>query len=346
MITPSFLSISAPTIVGFELTPTCNRRCIYCEPAKVSQGDYYSQEPLSTDDIKVILDKLKEAEVHYIFLTGGEPTLRKDLPEIVKRCFRNEITPTLLTNAEAVDRRLASELKKSGLENVQISLEGTEKVHDEVTRSPGSFKRVIRGIENFVSKDFKVYVTSVALRQNMPSLPELVEELPKMGVYGYGTVRLRVHKKEDLQMVPPKQMLIECNRKIIYACKDNGVELLKLYEGLGISRHEIPYTHYPTAYTCNMGKIKMEILNDGSVVPCKSLKRPDFVVGNLLRDSVEKVWNHPIMKRFREMTPADYEDNCGKCKDKWTCHCCRAVAYNLTGKLYGDDLTCYKFFQG
>jgi radical SAM protein with 4Fe4S-binding SPASM domain len=243
-----------------------------------------------------------------------------------------------------VDKKLVKKLYDLGMENVQISLEGTEKFHNDVTRSPNSFKRVKKGIATFVSCGFNVYVTSVALRKTISSLPDLVDQLPEMGVYGYGTVRLRVHKKEDLKMVPLKRTLIKYNKEIIERCKDNGIELLKLYEGLGILKY-IPNTHYPTAYVCNMGKIKMEILSNGDVVPCKSLKRPDFVVGNLLKDEVQYVWNHPIMKMFRYMMPDDYRGACGKCNYKQSCPCCRAVAYNLTGDIFGEDLTCYKLAE-
>jgi len=346
MIEPTFLSsIKAPTIVGFEVTPSCNRRCEYCEPSKVSPNGYFTQNPLSTDEIKKIIDKISEAEIHYIFLTGGELTLRKDLPEIVKRCYEKEIFPNLLTNAEVVDKELVKRLFDLGMENVQISVEGTEKFHDNVTQSPNSFKKVKRGIEIFFRGGFNVYVTSIALRKTLPSLPDLVRQLPEIGVYGYGTVKLRVHKKEDLNMVPPKRLLIKCNQEIREACKDSGVELLKLYEGLGISKHTIPDTHYPSSYVCNMGKIKMEILSDGSVVPCKSLKRPYFVVGNLLKDDIQHVWNHPTMKMFRYMTPDDYKGTCGVCDYRQSCHCCRAVAYNLTGDIFGEDLTCYKLAE-
>jgi radical SAM protein with 4Fe4S-binding SPASM domain len=338
---PDFLSsVRGPSVVGFEVTPYCNRRCIHCEPAKVTDGNYYLEHPLSTRDVLRIIDRLGDGEVHYVFLTGGEPTFRDDLPQIIRRCFEREVYPNLLTTGERADDRLASELYDLGLENVQISMEGPQKIHDAITGTPGAFEKTVRGIKAFVRAGLNVCVTSVAMKPSLPHLAGLIPELAKLGVYGYGTVRLRAHRPQDFRLVPTKNMLLTQNERIKEACGNHGVELLKIYDGLGTTTEEIPDTHYPSAFICNAGKIKMEILSNGDVVPCKSFKRPDFVVGNLLRDTVEDVWNHSVMRTFRHMTPDEYLGECAACELKVSCHCCRAVAYNLTGELFSPDPSC------
>ena len=64
-------------------------------------------------------------------------------------------------------------------------------------------------------------------------------------------------------------------------------------------------------------------------------------IGNILESSVTELWNHPKMVMLRKLTPADYTGICGQCERKWTCYSARCIAYNLTGDLYGDDLSCY-----
>ena len=97
------------------------------------------------------------------------------------------------------------------------------------------------------------------------------------------------------------------------------------------------------ALTCPAGKSEFAILPNGDVFPCINLKdNSKMYAGNILKDDIQKIWDHPIMVQLRGLTPADYTGICGKCERKNVCYSARCVAYNLTGDLYGDDVSCYK----
>lgn len=146
---------------------------------------------------------------------------------------------------------------------------------------------------------------------------------------------------ENLEQVVEPAKIRVLNEKIKEIVTKFGIDVMDLYSGL--EKCEKPTKYSQTM--CRAGKTDFSILSDGSVIPCKTLKGREFVVGNILEHDMEFLWNHPIMKMFRELDPDKYQSECGKCFSKWNCYSCRAIAYNLTGNLYGDDLTCFDLLK-
>lgn len=133
------LDLTSPISVTLETTARCNIDCFFCEPKLAEhRGPEYVAKEMFTDKIFKIIDKLADANVLELNITGGEPTLRKDLTSIIERCFDYDIYPELVTNGVNVDEELARGLHKSGLEWLQVSLQGPPQIHDEIVRTPGS----------------------------------------------------------------------------------------------------------------------------------------------------------------------------------------------------------------
>ncbi len=129
--------------------------------------------------------------------------------------------------------------------------------------------------------------------------------------------------------------------------REKSINLLASFcPGLSDSLHPIYEDVHPMALMCPAGKTEFAILPNGDVYPCMNLKDdPAMHVGNILKHEVTELWNHPIMLKLREITPDMYTGECGDCNKKYTCYSARCVANNLTGDLYGDDISCYKIRQ-
>lgn len=105
------------TNVRISLTPACNLNCIYCH----AEGEEHPKNQLSTDEIKTIIHAFSRYPIRSMKFTGGEPTLRDDLTEII-RSVPSHIESSMTTNGTLL-KDIAHDLKDAGLSRVNISLD-------------------------------------------------------------------------------------------------------------------------------------------------------------------------------------------------------------------------------
>ena len=163
---------------------TCNNNCWFCsEMANKGKPDKTSEE------VKRELNEARRNGVQRITFTGGEPTIRKDIIELVryaKALGFEEIF--IITNGRMLYyKELARKLSEAGLTHILFSLHSPkEKTHDFLTRSPGSFKQTVQGIKNTVEVGgIIVENNAVITKKNYKQLPELAKLLVKLGVDFY-----------------------------------------------------------------------------------------------------------------------------------------------------------------
>lgn len=146
-----------------SVTDRCNLRCIYCLPP---EGIVYKspQEILSFEEILKVVEISVKLGIEKIRITGGEPLVRRDLPELIRKLKRIEgLREVALTTNGILLPELAEELKSSGLNRINISLDtlNPEKFR-EVTRG-GELSRVLEGIELSLSLGFSVVKLNLVL---------------------------------------------------------------------------------------------------------------------------------------------------------------------------------------
>jgi len=339
------IELKAPIIVDFEITNRCPYRCIFCE---ADIPNIKSINEMSTKHCLYVLEKLAKAEVFDVFLTGGEPLMRDDLPKLIKHCFNIGLEPCISTNAFYLDEERLEKIVNAGLDHIQISIQGPELIHESIVKKPGSYSRVMKNLEKAIEIGCRVEVTCVGLKENFKYIPILLKEVASVGVRKFRVLRyVPSHRKDMLKHIPPREIVMKYIPIIKETAKKHNIDLLLgtppgLYPSSYSSVDMIYEGVHPTIYTCPAGKTEFDILPNGDVYPCMSFKnKPEMYCGNILEKSVYELWNSKPMRMLRQLTPADYTGICGQCKRKWTCYSCRCVAYNLTGDLYGDDLTCY-----
>ena len=121
-----------PVVATLVVTENCNGRCLTCNYWKKQSTD-----ELSLDEIFHVLTELRSLGVRGISITGGEPLLRKDLPEIVRACSSLGLTEVqLLTNGLLLERDLAEELLGGGVTTIGISVRACRKLYSARARRP------------------------------------------------------------------------------------------------------------------------------------------------------------------------------------------------------------------
>src|SRR5664280_1069314 len=155
---------TAPYRLDLALTYRCNNDCAHCynveHPAlsRLPSGEAGVKDELSTDDWKLVLDRAWQMGVPHIIFTGGEPTLREDLPELIAHAEQNGQITGLNTNARRLsDARYVGKLVEAGLDHVQITLESNEMdIHERMVRSQGAFLQTVKGLKNALASPLYV----------------------------------------------------------------------------------------------------------------------------------------------------------------------------------------------
>ena len=119
-----------------------------------------------------------------IVFTGGEATLRNDLPELIAHAESNGQITGLNTNARRLaDEQYVQKLVDAGLDHVQITVESCdEQIHDEMMRNKGAFKQTIQGLKNVLATQLYVMTNTTMLRTNVHKIPDTLDFLAELGV--------------------------------------------------------------------------------------------------------------------------------------------------------------------
>jgi len=166
---------------NLRLGYACNNSCVMC---------YFYDKlgiaiDLSTEEVKKYILLAKEEDVSVLTLTGGEPTMRKDFLYLIS--YANKIgIPFIAVQTNGRMFYYEEFVKKmSNIENLEflIPVYGhNERIHDAITRSPGSFNQTIQGIKNLLKYDQRFIAKTVIMKSNYKYLPNIIRFLTDLDV--------------------------------------------------------------------------------------------------------------------------------------------------------------------
>jgi radical SAM protein with 4Fe4S-binding SPASM domain len=336
--------------VQWHLTERCNLRCKHCYQTGTKT------EELSLTEIHLVLDEVVDmleawSETYQLKfspslnITGGEPFLRKDLFEILEEMSAAGFAIFLLTNGTLIDAEKAEQLARLGINGVQVSIEGPEKIHDSI-RGTGSFAASCKGILHLVKAGLRVTLNATLSKINAEKFQDMVDIATGLGVQKLGFSRL-VPSGRGLDLVNRmigRQRIKEIYESIFGLDTDD----LKIVTGDPVAsqmRNEIEEVDDCGSIAtsgCAAGVSGLTILPDGTVIPCRRLPIP---LGSVREDSLREVWaNSEILEQLRDRR--QYKGKCGSCERWAVCRGCRAIAYaySLTigePDILADDPQCF-----
>jgi radical SAM protein with 4Fe4S-binding SPASM domain len=162
-----------PNAFILELTRRCNNSCGYCYNVWRAPEFAYERDcpgELSTEEVKRIIAKLQnEVPVTSIGLSGGEPMLRADLPEIMRFIRSRGIKTLLLTNGTLLTEERVAATMVGGRYEVPL-LSHRREIHDRMVGRPGAWDAVVEGMMNVHLAGGRMSVVFVASRQNWEDL--------------------------------------------------------------------------------------------------------------------------------------------------------------------------------
>lgn len=284
---------SAPYRMDLALTYGCNCDCAHCYNARAR--DY---PELDTESWRAILDRLWDVGVPHICFTGGEATLRGDLPELIAHAQSlGQITGLLSNGRRLADPAYVQELIQAGLDHVQITLEShAPEIHDQMVRVRGAWRQTVRGIQNALESQLFVMTNTTLLQPNAAGLEQTLDFLAELGLPTVGlNALIYAGAGEDVGTGLPESRLgplLELAREKT----DAAGQRLIWYT-------PTQYCHFDPVQMnlgvkgCTAASYNMCVEPDGEVIPCQSYYRG---LGNMLHDEWTSIWDHDLALRLRE----------------------------------------------
>lgn len=169
-----FTGIKKPYSAQIEVTLKCNASCSFCSIPNLPPSFTFNE--MSTAQVKYIIDELAKLGVNAISFTGGEPTLRNDLPELISHAgIEHDFMNGVATNGYLMPKLFQENGKLNGLDYILLSLDyPNAKMHNR-KRGLKIFDKVLKTIEYANAREIKVILSTVVMKDNLNLLDELCE---------------------------------------------------------------------------------------------------------------------------------------------------------------------------
>jgi MoaA/NifB/PqqE/SkfB family radical SAM enzyme len=156
---------------------TCNQGCTYCN----SRAPADDPRAIAGPAVRRRVDALLARGVREVVLTGGEPTLRRDLPEIARHARAGGAERVAVeTNATLLDEARVRALVDAGVGLFRVNLAGVDEALDAVTRDPGGLARTLRGLAAIAAAGAAFEILAAVVRSTAPLLPGLPPGLARL----------------------------------------------------------------------------------------------------------------------------------------------------------------------
>jgi radical SAM protein with 4Fe4S-binding SPASM domain len=168
--------VQYPTLAEIALTYGCQNRCSFCYASSPARED--DRRSMSTAEVKLVMSKIfNQAHVPSLSFTGGEATLRRDLPELISYGRELGFRINLITNGlRLADLAYAESLVSAGLDSAQVSLEaGSAEIHDQIVGRSGAFEETTAGIRNLKGLGIHVHTNTTLCPVNAGACEGLIE---------------------------------------------------------------------------------------------------------------------------------------------------------------------------
>jgi radical SAM protein with 4Fe4S-binding SPASM domain len=307
--------ISSPLKINIALTYECLLKCRHCFSNSGKKTPQELQRELQTTKIISFLDELKENGIFYISFGGGEPLLKKDFIQIIKKANDNNmnisVSTSLIVNnlQEILEEIIKNNIK---IQELKVSIEALNIKEYNNIRGKNSFEKLKENLtilqkyrEEIKSK---IRFSFVITKQNYTYLPSFLSFSEQ-------------HKVDSLTFIPiynsgrarnyPELLLTPLELEKIHKIVDNMKERTKIdVEFLGIP---MKTSGLYESYGCSCGKTTVYLSSTGDILPSGMfLQYQDrFSIGNITEKKLKEIWKENIEK---EINKVPLDQKCSNCQ--------------------------------
>jgi radical SAM protein with 4Fe4S-binding SPASM domain len=361
-----------PYVVSWNLTYRCNLACEHCYldaggKPQVDSESFADRSELGTDECFGVIDEIAAFAPECVtILTGGEPLLRRDILEIVRRAAERGLWVVVGTNGVRITENVARRLAEAGARGLSLSLDALDPDrHDRFRRVRGAWQNTVEGAEILNRNRLPFIVQTTAGSHNLGELEAIAD-------FAHDRLAARVWNLyflvptgrgqfvSDITAAQYDQVLASLYRiqrkyqgRMLVNAKCAPHYIKTVLENVTAEPDSIPSaanspeppsipglsairTYSGGAGGCPAGTHYMGIRPNGDVTPCPYL--PVFA-GTLRNSRLADLWSSsPLFADIRRRTSLG--GRCGACEMNGHCGGCRARAYGMSGDLMAEDPLC------
>lgn len=274
----------------------CNQKCLHCYAA----GQVYAdKKELSTKEWKKAIDKCREAYISQLTFTGGEPTKRDDLVELVS--YAKWFVTRLNTNGVLLTKELCQKLYDADLDSVQVTFYSSNAEEHNKLVGANNFEKTVEGIKNSIEAGIAISINTPLCTINK-NYVETLKYLKSLGIKYVSCSALIITGNATKEASKETQLTEEELYNVLKeACdyaKENLMEISFTSPGW-LTEEKLRELNLQVP-SCGACLSNMAIAPDGEVVPCQSWLGKDAGLGNILTDKWSKIWNNTKCKQIRK----------------------------------------------
>ncbi len=324
-----------PISAAFELTPRCNLRCQMCYIRMTPEEQAHKGRERTTAEWLSLAEQLREAGVIFLLLTGGEPLLRPDFPDLYRALIGMGFSVSINTNGTLLDEALADLFRELPPAGVNLTLYGAgEEAYRRLCGDGAAFARALRGVELLREAGTAVTLNTTVTVCNQEELPKIAAFAVERGL----TLRVVTYLFPPLRRDGP------------------ALERLTPEQAGALSAMGRKYTDSPKAFADRCAAVRARLPEPCAPEDCFAGSRDGLrcVAGNC---QFWVAWNgemypcglmpEPVVYPFLDGFPAAWEElreacrrlpaarQCDDCQLRPYCPACAAVAKAETGRTDG-----------
>lgn len=334
-------------LVAWELTNRCNLRCRHCRAADAGEpapDELNTKEALDLVE-QIALLRSKKAPLTLI-LSGGEPLVREDFLDIVRRAVERELRVAVATNGTLLDEKMARTLKDEGVSRISLSLDGADAAtHDAQRGLDGAYGQLCAAAARLREAGLPFQINTTLTTNNVDQLSDIVALVPDLGAVehhvfmfvptGRGvkmadeSLGAQAYEQvlrwlADVQKTSPIHIQVTCAPHYQRVLRQTGC----VTEGKEGSRRR--------GGGCLAGTAFAFVSSEGEVFPCGYLPIP---AGDIRITPFPEIWRSAsLFRALRERSRL--EGRCGVCEYRRVCGGCRARAYAVSGQVFDEEPYC------
>jgi len=329
--------LRSPLAVLLELSHRCPLRCPYCSnPLNLDR----KSDELETATWQRVIREAADLGIMQVHFSGGEPTVRDDLEELVATADQLGLYTNLITSSVLLNRARINRLADAGLQHVQISFQDSRAGSaDWVAGYRGAHQKKLEVAAMITEAGLPLTVNAILTRHNMAHAQELIDlavelgarrlELANVQYYGWGL-------KNRAALIPTRQQLDDSSR-VVEAARAR-------LRGILVIDYVVPdyYARQPKSCMGGWARQFLNITPTGKVLPCHAAESlPGLEFDSVREKPLAEIWQHsPAFKAYRgtDWMP----EPCRSCDQKeidWGG--CRCQAFALTGDAASADPACH-----
>jgi radical SAM protein with 4Fe4S-binding SPASM domain len=315
-------AVRSDNVALISITDKCNLSCNHCV-ANANSNKLIGPE-IQLEELQELFKSLSDEKNPYgldvekkVFISGGEPLVRKDLEAIALSCSEEGLSTNICTNGLLITHNLLDNLKGKNI-SFSVSLDG-EKENHELIRGRGTYEPTIETIKAMRKRGFRVFLNNFLHERNISDMNYLLQFGAEIGIEGINFIRAIPRgrgRDMDFKRVPDEKLFKE-----VYSFMKKDETFYRMLE----NENTFPILAVSAisgikSLNCGMSRGNYFFLDSvGDVYPCPGTRYEEFKIGNIRNQNFSEILDrrksHPLsslrVDEFEGCSPCDFIYFCG-----------------------------------